>query len=692
MLVENLSEGIYRALPDGRQISANKALVKLNGYTTEAEMLAAIGDIGTEWYVHPARGHEFRDILQREGRVEDFVSEVYRHKTRERIWISESARLVRNESGAPVFYEGSVREITNDMRRLAAEEQLQRLSSQLPGALFQFTRFSDNRGEVNYLSAGSTRITGVPVHEMRDNPALFTEMVLEADREEYLNSLNEASSRLEAWDHEFRLRSRDGSEKWVHLLAYPEALTAGVKWHGYLADISMRKRQELEIEELAFFDPLTRLPNRRTFFRRMSRSIVDCAARGDYGALLFVDLDNFKTLNDTQGHDVGDRYLVEVADRLRHCVSSRDLVARIGGDEFVVILEQPGATSSQMTRGAIIVAGRILSALRREFEFGDLKHPGSASIGILVFDGSEARVEQVLKRADIAMYQAKGAGRNGMALFDPRTLQREEERYRLLAELRVALTDGQLELHYQPQLDHNRVLTGAEALVRWRHPTRGVIGPEVIMPLVSQFGLGAELACFVLQSGLRTLASWQNDAACANLRLALNMSLETIGTEEFLVTIAKGIMAHDIDPRKLTFELIEHVNSGDQQRTAAYMKRLKELGIRLSLDDFGTGYSSLTFLKNLPFDEVKIDGSFVADIEKGDSDRALVKTMLSMASNLGLIVVAEHVENERQEAYLRAFGCDYFQGFLYSRPLAEKEFLKFVRAHRAAPFARQQFA
>ena len=163
-------------------------------------MLAALGDIGTEWYVHPARGHEFRDILQREGRVEDFVSEVYRHKTRERIWISESARLVRNESGAPLFYEGSVREITGDMRRLAAEEQLQRLSSQLPGALFQFTRFSDNRGEVNYLSAGSTRITGVPVHEMRDNPALFTEMVLEADREEYLNSLNEASSRRSSGD------------------------------------------------------------------------------------------------------------------------------------------------------------------------------------------------------------------------------------------------------------------------------------------------------------------------------------------------------------------------------------------------------------------------------------------------------------------------------------------------------------
>jgi diguanylate cyclase (GGDEF)-like protein/PAS domain S-box-containing protein len=691
-LVENLSEGIYRALPDGRQISANRAMVRLNGYSSEAEWLEAVRNLGSDCYVQPHRRQEFHELLQRDGRVEDFVSEVYRHKTRERIWISESARLVRNEDGVPLFYEGSVREITDTVRRLSAEDQLQRLSSQLPGALFQFTTYSDGHSAVHYLSAGSAQITGVPIKEMMANPELFTRMVMDADKDDYRRSLQAAAEKLEAWDHEFRIRAKDGTEKWVHLLAYPERLSDGIKWHGYLADISMRKRQELEIEELAFFDPLTRLPNRRTFFRRMSRSIADCAARGDHGALLFIDLDNFKTLNDTQGHDIGDRYLVEIAERLLRCVSARDLVARIGGDEFVIVLEQPGAAAAQMTRGAIIVAGRILSALRCDFQLGELTHTGSASVGIVVFDGSEPRVEQVLKRADIAMYQAKSAGRNGMALFDPATLEREQERYQLLGELRVAFAERQLELHYQPQFDHNRALVGAEALVRWRHPTRGLIGPEVVVSLVSQFGLTAELSAFVLENGLNALAAWQRDPISANLRLALNMSLETIGSEGFLVSFARSVVEHNIDPRKLTFELIEHVNTRDQQRTLAHMRKLKELGIRLSLDDFGTGYSSLTFLKNLPFDEVKIDGSFVADIEKGDTDRALIKTMLSMASNLGLIVVAEHVENVRQEAYLRAFGCDLFQGFLYAKPLPEQEFLKFVRAERSSSIAGRQSA
>ncbi len=692
MLVENLSEGVYRALPDGSQTSANKAMVRLQGYSTEAEWLDAVRSSGGDCYVEPHRRQQFHEILQRDGRVDDFISEIYRHKTRERIWISESARLVRDESGAPLYYEGSIREITEIARRLSTQEQLQKLSSQLPGALFQFTTYPDGRSDIHYISAGSTAITGVAIRDMMARPELFTHMVLDADKDEYVRTLQEAAAKLEAWDHEFRIRAKDGAEKWVHLLAYPERLSDGIKWHGYLADISMRKHQELEIEELAFFDALTRLPNRRTFFKRMSRSIADCAARGDNGALLFIDLDNFKTLNDTQGHDIGDRYLVEIAERLRQCVSVRDLVARIGGDEFVVILEQPGSGAAQMTRGAITVAGRILSALRCDFRLGELTHTGSASIGIVVFDGEEPRVEQVLKRADVAMYQAKNAGRNGMALFDPATLQREQERYRLLAELRAAFADRQLELHYQPQFDHNRTLVGAEALVRWRHPTRGLIGPEVVVSLVTQFGLAAELTGFVLEKGLGALAVWQRDPDCRNLRLALNMSLEGIGGEGFLVSFARKIVEHDVDPRKLTFELIEHVNTRDEQRTLTNMRKLKELGVRLSLDDFGTGYSSLTFLKNLPFDEVKIDGSFVADIEKGDTDRALIKTMLSMASNLGLIVVAEHVENVRQEAYLRAFGCDLFQGYLYAKPLPEQEFLKFVRAEFSSAGAGRQSA
>lgn len=680
-LIENLSEGIYRSSPDGRQLSANKALVELNGYSSEAEMLQGVKDIGEEWYVEPGRRQQFMRLLHRLERVEDFVSEIYRHKSRERIWVSESARLVKDaRTGEPLFYEGSVREITATVKRLAADEQLQKLTNQLPGGLFQFTTHPDGSSDVHYISVGSERITGIPTHEVCAHPEAFSKLVIEADREEYFRSIEVAATTLEPWDHEFRLTARDGSEKWVHLVAHPEPSPGGITWHGYITDISTRKRQELEIEELAYYDPLTHLPNRRMFLRRMSRSIAECAKREDHGALLFVDLDNFKTLNDTQGHDIGDRYLADVAGRLRTCVSPRDTVARIGGDEFVVILEQVGKTPAEATRGAIMVAGRILASLREPFKFGELHHAGSASVGVVSFDGSEPGVEEVLKRADIAMYQAKTAGRNGVALFDPATMDRESDRYALLNELRGAFVDGQLKLHYQPQFDHERRIVGAEGLVRWHHPTRGVIHPPAIMPLVEQFGLHADLSKLVLEQGLKTLAQWQSDPRTAHLRLALNMSLQTIGSDGFIVMLAKQITKFGVDPRQLTFELIEHVTTKDLPRLAQQLRKLKEFGIRLSLDDFGTGYSSLTFLKSLPFDEVKIDGGFIRDIEKSDSDRALIKTMLSMARNLGLVSVAEHVENIRQEAYLRAFGCDHFQGFLYHKAVADADFLALAQS------------
>ena len=689
-LVDNLSDGIYRSSPEGRQLRANKALVAMNGYSSEAELLAGVTDIGKEWYVEPGRRHEFREILQRDGKVEDFVSEIYRHKSRERIWVSESARLVRDEkSGDPLFYEGSVREITDTVKRLSAEAKLQKLTRELPVSLFQFTKNADGMPTVNYLSHGYAHLTGMTPAELYANPRLFSELVIAEDRETYYATFQASEASLQPWDHEFRLQARGGPVRWVHLLARPEASADGITWHGYLADISERKRQELEIEELAYFDALTRLPNRRMFLRRMAQASAGCQKRSDHGALLFVDLDNFKTLNDTQGHDVGDRYLVEVADRLRFCVSDKDMVARIGGDEFVVILEQPGQSRAEVIQEAITIAGRLLSVLRGTFKLGALHHSGSASIGIVAFDGKESSADEILKRADLAMYEAKAAGRNGMALFDPATMDREAERYQLLGDLRAAFANGQLELHYQPQFDHNRVITGAEALLRWSHPAHGFIAPETIVRMATQFGLAAELAAFVLERGLKMLARFQSDPSTAHLRMALNMNLQAVISDAFLVVLAKGIAELGVDPRRLTFELIEHVTARDELRAAMQMRRLKELGIRLSLDDFGTGYSTLTSLKKLPLDEVKIDGSFVRDIENGDNDRALVKTMLTMANNLRLITVAEHVENVRQEAYLRAFGCDFFQGFLYSPALTEADFFALVYE---LPFAQSQRA
>ena len=684
-LIENLSEGIYRSTPDGRQISANRALVRLNGYASEAEQIAAVKDIASEWYVEPTRRDEFRAILKRDGKVEDFVSEIWRHKTRERIWITESARAVRHKkTGRLLYYEGSVREITETVERLKLEEQFRKLTSQLPGALFQFVQRADGSRAIQYHSAGFWCLLDLPEDEPIASLETFEDRILPDDRQEYQRSMGQSAASLEPWTHEFRVTTRQRVGKWLRISAHPEALNGTVTWHGYLADISMRKRHEMEIEELAYFDALTRLPNRRLFLQRMVEAIAGCERDGDHGALLFIDLDNFKTLNDTQGHDVGDALLAQVADRLGACVGNRDTVARIGGDEFVIVLAADGSDRARATRHAVIAANRVLATLRHPFEIGTLRHVASASLGVVVFDGREKRADELLRCADIAMYEAKAAGRNGVALFDPVTMEREAERYQLLTDLRTALAGDQLDLYFQPQVDADGMISGAEALIRWRHPTLGMVFPDQFVPLAEKFGLNDELSRFVLARGIETLAAWQRVAETAGLRLALNVSVQSFASDGFIGGLSELIETHGVDATRLTLELTEHVMAKDQTQIARRMAELKRLGVRLSLDDFGTGYSSLTYLKKLPFDEVKIDGGFVADIENGENDRALVKTILAMARNLGLTAVAEHVENIRQQAFLRAFGCDYFQGYLYGKAVPEKQFLELAATWRGA--------
>lgn len=433
-LIEHLSEGIYRSSLDGRQLSANPALVRLNGYDNETEMLGAVEDIAVEWYVEAGRRDEFREILHREGRVEDFVSEIFRHKTRERIWITESARIVHDKkSGKPLYYEGSVREITETVQRLKLEEQFRKLTRQVPGGLFQMVRHPDGRFSVPFLSSGFRKIAGMTEDEDPLDPGEFARLVDERDRARYGESLRVSGMAMEPWNCEFRARSLDGDEKWLRATAKPEAVEDGIIWHGYLADISLRKRQEMEIEELAYFDPLTGLPNRRRFLGRMEKALAARRERGGNGALLFIDLDNFKSLNDTRGHDVGDAFLVQVARRLGASVAADDMVARIGGDEFVVVLEPDSHDEALCTRHAITVANRILAALRDSFELGSLRYTASASIGVVVFDGREDRPGEILKRADIAMYQAKAAGRDGMVLFDRVAARHEAGRADTLA-------------------------------------------------------------------------------------------------------------------------------------------------------------------------------------------------------------------------------------------------------------------
>jgi diguanylate cyclase (GGDEF)-like protein/PAS domain S-box-containing protein len=440
-LIDHLSEGIYRSSPDGRQLSANPALVRLNGYDSEAELLAAVRDIAQEWYVEPGRRAEFRAMMERDGKVEDFVSEVYRHKSRERIWISECARTVRDKTGKTLFYEGSVREITETIKRLKLEEHFQKLTKQLPGGLFQVVRRQDGRYATLYLSSGFSRMLELPEEMLLDDGSVFVRHIHEADRPLYLKALQHSAAKLEPLDLEFRVRTASGEEKWLRATAEPEAVGEEITWHGYIADISLRKRQQIEIEELAYFDPLTHLPNRRMLVDRLTQALAACGRRGDRGALLFIDLDNFKTLNDTHGHDIGDAFLAQVAGRLKETLRKSDTVARIGGDEFVVIAQELGRDHASAVSRGITIANQILGSFREGFELGELRHQGSASIGVVVFDGTDTRVEEILKQADLAMYQAKAAGRDGVALFDPPGADRAVDRERMTSRPATAMND-----------------------------------------------------------------------------------------------------------------------------------------------------------------------------------------------------------------------------------------------------------
>ncbi|MGY6710500.1 MAG: diguanylate cyclase domain-containing protein [Rhizobiaceae bacterium] len=418
-LIENLSEGIYRSTLDGGILSANPALANLNGCDSPAELLGMVNDIAGQWYVDPNRRSQFRRILMREGQIKDFVSEVYRYKTRERIWVVESARLVRDPTtNRPLYYEGSVREITETVKRLNLEEFYQKLISQVPGGLFQIERKANGAFAMTFVSPGFVKIVGMEDQVLLDRTNALFEMIAPADRGDFLASLNKSARENARWDCEFSAVVPNGTQKWLRVTATPEKADGRTIWHGYLTDCSLRKKHEIEIEKLAFKDPLTDLPNRRMLLERLRNANRKCLRHGRHGALLFLDLDNFKEINDSHGHHVGDALLQNVARRLEESTGRREVVSRMGGDEFVVLVEDAGRERADAAQKSLMLASRLLAALREPYVIGETSHSASASIGIVVFDGSEESSDEILKKADVAMYGIKGTGRDGLALFD----------------------------------------------------------------------------------------------------------------------------------------------------------------------------------------------------------------------------------------------------------------------------------
>lgn len=668
-LIDNLTEGVYRSSPDGLQLSANRALVKLNGYGTEAEQIAAVGNIGEEWYVEPGRRAEFKERLTRDGRIENFVSEVYRHKTRERIWVSESARMVVDPTtGEPLHYEGSVREVTDSVRRREIEERFRKLTDMVPGGLFQLVRDPDGQFSVPYVSSGFFRTVGIEESADFADPRTYYHRIHADDREAYARSLRESGMGLKTWNMEFRVDDPDGPGRWLHIVAQPEKSDQTTIWHGYVSDITARKIQELEIEEMAYVDPLTGLPNRRVLAERMEQVAARCKQRLHLAAALFIDLDNFKELNDTHGHETGDNYLVQVADRLRQTLRDGDTVARIGGDEFVIVLQSVGREERSARQNTLAVAEKVMTSLREPYRLNRMTYTSTASIGVVIFDGSAGNVEDIIRRADQAMYEAKMAGRDRIGTAFAGTTaseDRSDEDAPLADELASAITQRELVLHFQPQVDRQGRLVGAEGFLRWQHPKLGTIKADRLMRIASKADLASDLDLVALEFAVETLSIWNRTPGLETVRLAVNTGSTSLLDVRTVTRLRTLIEQHRICPGRLTIEIREQVQRNAKANLELRVEALKALGIRFSLDDFGSGYSSITYLKQLRFDEVKIDGAFISGIEGNEDNAALVKTIIAMAETLRITAVAGQVESERQEALLRGLGCQVFQGGRY---------------------------
>ena len=503
-------------------------------------------------------------------------------------------------------------------------------------------------------------------------PLIPFRTVLEATVEHHVPRLSDderkrwVSQRLERQKHQPEPREQsyaNGSTIQITERATPDGGLV-ISYH----DVTALRKASTEIESLAFYDPLTNLPNRRLLMDRMQQAIAASVRSGQYGALLFLDLDHFKTLNDTRGHEVGDMLLRQVAQRLKTCVRREDTVARLGGDEFVVMLSDLSVHRDEAAAQARRVGEKILRKLNVHYTLGGNAHHSTPSIGATLMGGSLQSSVDLLKEADIAMYQVKSQGRNALCFFDPQMQIVISMRAQLETDLQMALTARQFVLHYQPQFHLDGRMVGAEALIRWQHPERGLVAPGEFIGVAEESELIVPMGHWVLRTACEQLAAWQGDERYRHLQVSVNVSARQFRQRDFVARVVEVLRETGAKPHLLKLELTESLVLDNVDDTIAKIGMLKTKGVRFSVDDFGTGYSSLAYLTRLPLDQLKIDQSFVRNLGVRHTDDVIVQTILGMALNLELDVIAEGVETEAQKDFLARHGCVYFQGYLLGRP------------------------
>jgi len=587
-------------------------------------------------------------------------------------WFSISGVPVIDANGQFAGYRGMGQNITKQKQ---TEEQLH-----IAAAAFESQEgmlVTDADSVILRVNKAFTEITGYTAAEaVGQTPRLLSSGRHDTD---FYRAMWEAIHCTGGWQGEIWDRRKNGEvyPKWLTISAVKNGDGVVTHYVGTHFDITERKKAEETINGLAFFDQLTGLPNRTLLLDRLKQSMAASARSGSYGALLFIDLDNFKTLNDTLGHEVGDQLLKQVAQRLKTCVREGDSVARLGGDEFVVVLAGLGPTHQQAIASIELVANKILAAFNQPYLLDDVAHHSTASIGATLFLDDVATIDALMKQADLAMYKSKSAGRNTLRFFDQDMEAVAMKRAALENDLRAAIKEKQFVLHYQAQVSDGRLM-GSEVLVRWQHPRRGMVSPADFIPLAEETGAILPLGHWVLETACLQLAAWATQPEMEHLTVAVNVSAHQFRHNGFVDEVLAVLKNTGANPQRLKLELTESLLVANVEEVIEKMFALKAKGVAFSLDDFGTGYSSLSYLKRLPLDQLKIDRSFVRDVLTDPNDASIARTIIALGQNLGLGVIAEGVETEAQRDFLANSGCHAYQGYFFSRPLPIDEFERFL--------------